>query len=226
MTKSALLFLPNKISNRHEYDVFRDGEICICSINTSDELFRILEKYDIDIVVFDFSSKNLDYCCINNKIRTINPNIKIIDFPSLESIYQNDKLFSSRISKFISQNISNTDTPSFSENNSVQIKNFAPQLSDIDDLRIHQYGQNISIGGNLIRLNQKEIGILKLLISKMNSVVTTYDIIKSIYNSTEPTDIEIIDVFICTLRKKLHRAGLKNMIGTVWGLGYMMRSSL
>ena len=30
-------------------------------------------------------------------------------------------------------------------------------------------------------------------------------------------------VFICKLRKKLAQAGADNVIGTVWGRGYMMR---
>jgi two-component system cell cycle response regulator CtrA len=35
--------------------------------------------------------------------------------------------------------------------------------------------------------------------------------------------MKIIDVFICKLRKKLAHAGAANLIGTVWGRGYMMR---
>ena len=34
---------------------------------------------------------------------------------------------------------------------------------------------------------------------------------------------KIIDVFICKLRKKLALAGADNLIGTVWGRGYMIR---
>ena len=35
--------------------------------------------------------------------------------------------------------------------------------------------------------------------------------------------MKIIDVFICKLRKKLAMAGADNLIGTVWGRGYMIR---
>jgi len=35
--------------------------------------------------------------------------------------------------------------------------------------------------------------------------------------------ITFIDVFICKLRKKLAVAGAENLIGTVWGRGYMIR---
>jgi two-component system cell cycle response regulator CtrA len=36
-------------------------------------------------------------------------------------------------------------------------------------------------------------------------------------------EMKIIDVFICKLRKKLTLAGADNLIGTVWGRGYMIR---
>jgi two-component system cell cycle response regulator CtrA len=35
--------------------------------------------------------------------------------------------------------------------------------------------------------------------------------------------VKIIDVFICKLRKKLAQAGADNLIGTVWGRGYVLR---
>jgi two-component system cell cycle response regulator CtrA len=38
--------------------------------------------------------------------------------------------------------------------------------------------------------------------------------------------MKIIDVFICKLRKKLAQAGEGNLIGTVWGRGYMMRDPI
>jgi two-component system cell cycle response regulator CtrA len=36
-------------------------------------------------------------------------------------------------------------------------------------------------------------------------------------------EVKIIDVFICKLRKKLAQAGAGELIGTVWGRGYVLR---
>ena len=36
-------------------------------------------------------------------------------------------------------------------------------------------------------------------------------------------EVKIIDVFICKLRKKLAQAGAGDLIGTVWGRGYVLR---
>ena len=46
-----------------------------------------------------------------------------------------------------------------------------------------------------------------------------------LYGGMDEPEMKIIDVFICKLRKKLAQAGADNLIGTVWGRGYMMRDS-
>jgi two-component system cell cycle response regulator CtrA len=38
--------------------------------------------------------------------------------------------------------------------------------------------------------------------------------------------VKIIDVFICKLRKKLAQAGAADVIGTVWGRGYVLRDPM
>ena len=44
-----------------------------------------------------------------------------------------------------------------------------------------------------------------------------------LYGGMDEPEVKIIDVFICKLRKKLAQAGANNLIGTVWGRGYVMR---
>jgi two-component system cell cycle response regulator CtrA len=39
-------------------------------------------------------------------------------------------------------------------------------------------------------------------------------------------EVKIIDVFICKLRKKLAQAGAADVIGTVWGRGYVLRDPM
>ena len=45
-----------------------------------------------------------------------------------------------------------------------------------------------------------------------------------IYGGINEPDSKIIDVFVCKLRRKLEKSGLKNArIVTVWGQGYVLR---
>jgi two-component system cell cycle response regulator CtrA len=44
-----------------------------------------------------------------------------------------------------------------------------------------------------------------------------------LYGGIDEPEVKIIDVFICKLRKKLAQAGASDLIGTVWGRGYVLR---
>lgn len=54
-------------------------------------------------------------------------------------------------------------------------------------------------------------------------VLTKEAFLNHLYGGMDEPEMKIIDVFICKLRKKLASAGADNLIGTVWGRGYMMR---
>jgi two-component system, cell cycle response regulator CtrA len=54
-------------------------------------------------------------------------------------------------------------------------------------------------------------------------VLTKEAFLNHLYGGMDEPEMKIIDVFICKLRKKLTLAGAENLIGTVWGRGYMIR---
>ena len=54
-------------------------------------------------------------------------------------------------------------------------------------------------------------------------VLTKEAFLNHLYGGMDEPEMKIIDVFICKLRKKLALAGADNLIGIVWGRGYMIR---
>jgi len=54
-------------------------------------------------------------------------------------------------------------------------------------------------------------------------VLTKEAFLNHLYGGMDEPEVKIIDVFVCKLRKKLAQAGADNMIGTIWGRGYMIR---
>jgi two-component system cell cycle response regulator CtrA len=57
-------------------------------------------------------------------------------------------------------------------------------------------------------------------------VLTKEAFLNHLYGGMDEPEMKIIDVFICKLRKKLQQAGADNLIGTVWGRGYMLREPM
>jgi two-component system cell cycle response regulator CtrA len=77
-----------------------------------------------------------------------------------------------------------------------------------------------------MRLTSKEYSILELLVLRKGKLLTKDAFLNHLYNGTDEPEKQIIDLYICRLRKKLAAAGADNLIGTVWGHGYMLRDKL
>ena len=92
-----------------------------------------------------------------------------------------------------------------------------PMLLDIDT---HQ----VSVGATPVHLTGKEYAILELLAMRRNMVLTKEIFLNHLYGGMDEPEMKIIDVFICKLRRKLAKAGAPDLIGTVWGRGYIMRT--
>ena len=76
-----------------------------------------------------------------------------------------------------------------------------------------------------MHLTGKEYAILELLVLRKGMVLTKEAFLNHLYGGMDEPEMKIIDVFICKLRKKLAQAGAGNLIGTVWGRGYMIRDA-
>ena len=79
--------------------------------------------------------------------------------------------------------------------------------------------------GRDVHLTGKEYAILELLVLRKGMVLTKEAFLNHLYGGMDEPEMKIIDVFICKLRKKLAEAGMPNLIGTVWGRGYMVRDT-
>ena len=75
-----------------------------------------------------------------------------------------------------------------------------------------------------MHLTGKEYSILELLVLRKGMVLTKEAFLNHLYGGMDEPEMKIIDVFICKLRKKLAQAGAPNLIGTVWGRGYVLRA--
>src|SRR6202041_2761447 len=83
--------------------------------------------------------------------------------------------------------------------------------------------RGVTVGGVALHLTGKEYAMLELLALRQGNLITKEMFLNHLYGGMDEPEMKIIDVFICKLRKKLVQAGADNLIGTVWGRGYMVR---
>ncbi|HVY15377.1 MAG TPA: response regulator transcription factor [Rhodopila sp.] len=92
-------------------------------------------------------------------------------------------------------------------------------------LRMCLATRQVSVGGTDVRLTGKEFDILEVMIQRRGTIVTKAGLLHQLYKGGEQPDAKILDVLICRLRKKLEHAGAPNLIGTVWGRGFVVMNT-
>jgi len=102
-------------------------------------------------------------------------------------------------------------------------KGFSHSTLYIGPLQLNMDSREVTIDGRVIHLTGKEYSILELLVLRKGMVLTKEAFLNHLYGGMDEPEMKIIDVFVCKLRKKLQHAGADNMIGTIWGRGYMIR---
>jgi two-component system cell cycle response regulator CtrA len=89
--------------------------------------------------------------------------------------------------------------------------NLDTKTVDVDDSRVHLTG--------------KEYAVLELLSLRKGTTLTKEMFLNHLYDGRDEPEAKIIDVFICTLRKKLASAcSGEDYIETVYGRGYALRN--
>ena len=102
-------------------------------------------------------------------------------------------------------------------------KGFSQPSLRVGPLLLNLDSHEVTVDGQPVHLTGKEYAILELLVLRKGMVLTKEAFLNHLYGGMDEPEMKIIDVFICKLRKKLALAGADNLIGTVWGRGYMIR---
>ena len=98
------------------------------------------------------------------------------------------------------------------------------QKIDIGNLALDLSSRETRVGGELVKLTQKEFDIVWLLALHPRIVHPREKILQQIWGYNEDyTDYRTIDTHVKHLRKKLNDAGLSGCkVDTVWGIGYLI----
>ena len=102
-------------------------------------------------------------------------------------------------------------------------KGYSQPTLVLGNLQLNLDSREVLVAGRPVHLTGKEYAILELLVLRKGMVLTKEAFLNHLYGGMDEPEMKIIDVFICKLRKKLADGGAPNVIGTVWGRGYMVR---
>jgi DNA-binding response OmpR family regulator len=92
----------------------------------------------------------------------------------------------------------------------------------IADLSLDTLTHNVRRGGKTIQLTAKEYAILEYLVREPGRVVTRTMIADHVWNYDTCNESNVVDVYMCNLRRKIDEGFDRKLIHTVRGAGYQV----
>jgi len=92
------------------------------------------------------------------------------------------------------------------------------------DLEVNINTYEVSRGGKIIDLTQKEFALLVFLLRNKERVVSRVDIAEKVWDITFDTGTNIIDVYVNFLRNKIDKDFSRKLIHTQTGVGYILKA--
>lgn len=94
----------------------------------------------------------------------------------------------------------------------------------IDDLELDRLSHRVTRGGSEIVLQPREFRLLEYLMKNAGQVVTRTMLLENVWDYHFDPQTNVIDVHVSRLRSKIDKGFEKQLISTVRGAGYMIRS--
>ncbi|WP_366925622.1 response regulator transcription factor [uncultured Ruminococcus sp.] len=82
---------------------------------------------------------------------------------------------------------------------------------------------SVTIDGRPVKLTAKELMMLRLFMEHPQKVYTKAELYESVWNESYCYEDNTINVHVSNLRSKLKKAGGRDYIDTVWGIGYRLK---
>lgn len=190
---------------------------------TGEEALELVRHYDYDIVVLDLMLPDIEGYDVVRRLRASRIDVPVLILSGLTRPQAKVKGLGMGADDYITKPFDKSELVARIHAIVRRSKGFSQPTLRIGELQLNLDSREVTVNQTPVHLTGKEYSILELLVLRKGMVLTKEAFLNHLYGGMDEPEMKIIDVFICKLRKKLAQAGAGNLIGTIWGRGYMMR---
>ena len=203
--------------------MLRSNGAIVDQTDTGEEALELVRHYDYDVVVLDLMLPDMEGYEVVRRMRAARMSTPVLILSGLSRPQAKVKGFGMGADDFITKPFDKAELIARMQAVIRRSKGFSQPTLDVGPLQLNLDSREVTIDGVAVRLTGKEYAILELLVLRRGMVLTKEAFLNHLYGGMDEPEVKIIDVFVCKLRKKLANYGADNLIGTIWGRGYMLR---
>lgn len=191
--------------------------------DTGEEALELGRLYDYDIVVLDLMLPDMEGYEVVRRLRAARLETPVLILSGLTKPQAKVRGFGMGADDYITKPFDQQELIARIQAIVRRAKGFSQPTLSVGPLTLNLGSREVLVDGRSIHLTGKEYAVLELLTLRKGIVLTKEAFLNHLYGGMDEPEVKIIDVFICKLRKKLALAGAAELIGTVWGRGYVLR---
>jgi two-component system cell cycle response regulator CtrA len=222
-TMRVLLVKDDVTSARGLTLLMKSGGAVVDVADTGEEGLELARHYEYDIVLLDLMLPDVEGYEVVRRMRAAKIDIPVLILSGLSRPQAKVKGFGVGADDYLTKPFDRAELMARMQAIIRRSKGFSQPTLRVGPLQLNLDSREVLAGGAPVHLTGKEYAILELLVLRKGMVLTKEMFLNHLYGGMDEPEMKIIDVFICKLRKKLATVGVDNIIGTVWGRGYMIR---
>ena len=195
----------------------------IDTADTGEEALELARLYDYDIVVLDLMLPDMEGYEVVRRLRAARVETPVLILSGLTRPQAKVRGFGMGADDYITKPFDQQELVARIQAIVRRAKGFSQPTLSVGPLTLNLGSREVLVDGRAVHLTGKEYAVLELLTLRKGVVLTKEAFLNHLYGGMDEPEVKIIDVFICKLRKKLANAGAAELIGTVWGRGYVLR---
>jgi two-component system, cell cycle response regulator CtrA len=204
-----------------------DSQVCddrdsVVRADNADEAMSILRHEKLDLVVIDVVSLAEEGWSFIRRLRSMKNDIPLVALTGSQAA-DRVRALGLGADDAIAQPVDPSELRARIRAVARRHKGYSQSLVRLGDLTLSLETREVRFREVQVHLTAREYSILELLVLRKGQVITKDMFLNHLYGSMDEPETKIVDVFICKLRRKLNDVGAHGLIGTVWGLGYVVR---
>jgi len=222
----ALLVEDDLTAARGIAAMLKRATMVVDTVDTGEEALEMTRVYDYDIIILDLLLPDMEGYEVVRRMRAARVETPVLILSGLARPQAKVKGFGMGADDFITKPFDGQELLARIQAVVRRAKGFSQPSLSVGPLTLNLGSREVTVEGRPVHLTGKEYAILELLTLRKGMVMTKEAFLNHLFGGMDEPEVKIIDVFICKLRKKLTQAGADNLIGTVWGRGYVMRDPM
>jgi two-component system cell cycle response regulator CtrA len=199
------------------------ASMIVDTADSGEEALELARLYDYDIVLLDLVLPDMEGYEVVRRLRASRVETPVLILSGLSRPQAKVKGFGAGADDYLTKPFDQQELVARIQAIVRRAKGFSQPTLSVGSLTLNLASREVTISGQPLHLTGKEYAVLELLTLRKGVVLTKEAFLNHLYGGIDEPEVKIIDVFICKLRKKLALAGAEELIGTVWGRGYVLR---